>query len=227
MVEKLDWDSDFFNYLVGKHVVTENENDVLDCISKFNNYNLIYIYSTHFLTELAHLFFEEKIVYFKKIDINKNVETTDCLLFDYLSGYSLDLENLVYLSGEFSRFKLDENFRNGEFKRMYLHWYKLVYSQDSSKNILVKSIDNKPVGFVLYSIQNKELTIELISVFKKNQGKGIAQELLIEVENLGIKNKCLNLRVVTQGINLKARRLYENYGFQLNENMFIYHYWNL
>ena len=227
MVEKLDWDSNFFNYFVGKYSVSINENKVLDCISKFNDYKLIYVYSTHFLTELVHLFFEEKIVYLKKIDVSKNIETTDCLLFDYRSGYSFDLENLVYLSGEYSRFKLDTNFKNNEFQRMYLHWYKQVYSQDSNKKILVKNIDNKLVGFVLFSFFDKELIIELVSVSKSHQGKGIAKELLTEIENLGIENKCLNLRVVTQGTNLKAKSLYENCGFKLNDHTYIYHYWNL
>jgi dTDP-4-amino-4,6-dideoxy-D-galactose acyltransferase len=227
MIEHLTWDSDFFKYNVGKVIFSEVNFNLLEFKKKSLNYKLVYLISEHPVRHFSELFQEQKLTYLKRVVSNPFQSYSSVFKLDLISNHSYNLENLIYLSGENSRFNLDPNFVNNEFRRMYLHWFQQAYDERLGKKVIVKVLNDEPIGLVFFSIKSQVLNIELISVSTTFQGKGIARELLNEIESEARKNGCSFIQVVTQGINQKAIALYDRFGFQLEEKKYIYHYWNL
>jgi dTDP-4-amino-4,6-dideoxy-D-galactose acyltransferase len=227
MIEYLPWDSDFFNFKVGKTTITNSDFDFVAFENSLNNFKLVYLFSDSPIENSNNLFEEQKLTFSKPVEPSVSQSTKGIFNLRLISTNSKKLEDLVYLSGENSRFNLDPNFSNNEFKSMYLYWFKQAFDYSLGKQVVLKVLDGEPVGFVLYSIKGHFLNIELISVLPTFQGKGIASELLKELESVAFNNACLFLQVVTQGVNLKAVALYEKYGFHLKEKKFVYHFWNI
>lgn len=227
MIEHLTWDSDFFNFNVGRVFFSDVNFNLKEFEKKSTNYKLVYLISEHPILHFSELFKELKITYLKRVNYKPFQSKRTVFKLNLISNHSYKLEDLVYLSGENSRFNLDPNFVNNEFRRMYLHWFHQAYNESLGKEIIVKVLNDEPVGLVLYSVKSQILIIELISVSTAFQGKGIAKELLNEIEYTASKKGCTIMQVVTQGINQKAIALYEHFGFQIEEKKYIYHYWNL
>jgi dTDP-4-amino-4,6-dideoxy-D-galactose acyltransferase len=228
MIEKINWDSDFFGYPIGKITIS-----TIDDVSNFFNskslkeFRLIYIFSKTIINDYKLKLVDTKLTFKKNIDLhilrkqNKTIENLNNLD----DGDFILLEELAYLSGKYSRFNTDLNFKNNEFKKLYHKWISGYKSEN--KNIILKKSNNIISGFILYSIENETIYIELISVSEDFQEKGIATELIYEIELIGLKNKCRYIQVVTQGENIPAVNLYKKNNFTLINKNLIYHYWNI
>jgi dTDP-4-amino-4,6-dideoxy-D-galactose acyltransferase len=226
MIEKVSWDSDFFGYTVGKVNFTSDEDFTTFLKIDKNAFRLIYIFSQNELELVDEdtKKVDTKLTYTKIIE-NKTINAPNISIKEV----TIKEENfepilqLAYLSGKYSRFKLDENFKNEEFKKLYKVWI----TNSKQKKIIVKCKNESILGFVLYSIDKDKAIIELISVSENAQGQGIASELIREIEKIGQENKCNTLEVVTQGINLPATNLYKKNNFNISNSILIYHYWNI
>lgn len=225
MIEKVNWDSDFFGYNVGKLNVysVDDYNNFLK--ENKNEYKLIYLFSkTELKLENQNIKKVDNKLTFIKVIENQNIENVNNSIKE-LTINSDNFESileLAYLSGIYSRFKLDNNFKNEEFKKLYKVWI----TNSNQKKIIVKCQNESILGFVLYSIDKDKAIIELISVSESTQGQGIASELIHEIEKIGQKNNCKSIEVVTQGNNLPAINLYKKNNFNLFNSVLIYHYWN-
>jgi dTDP-4-amino-4,6-dideoxy-D-galactose acyltransferase len=227
MIEKVSWDSDFFGYTVGKVNFNSDEDFTKFLKIDKNAFRLIYIFSQNEL-ELVDEYTKKvdtkltftKIIEIKTInDPNLSIKKVNIKEENFES-----ILQLAYLSGKYSRFKLDENFKNEEFKKMYKVW---ISNTTNNKKIIVKYVNSEIVGLVVYSICKTKVNIELISVSEVVQGQGIASELIREIEKIGHENKCNTVEVVTQGINLPATNLYKKNNFNISNSILIYHYWNI
>jgi dTDP-4-amino-4,6-dideoxy-D-galactose acyltransferase len=228
MIEKINWDSDFFGYTIGKITVS-----TIDDVSNFlkskslKDYRLIYIFSKTIISDYQLKLVDTKLTFKKTIDPhNLSKENNTIENFNKINDSEfLILEELAYLSGKYSRFNTDSNFKNNEFKKLYQKWISGYKSEN--KNIILKKSNNIISGFILYSIENETIYIELISVSEDFQEKGIATELIYEIELIGYKNNCKYIQVVTQGENIPAVNLYKKNSFILINKNLIYHYWNI
>jgi dTDP-4-amino-4,6-dideoxy-D-galactose acyltransferase len=228
MIEAIEWDSDFFGYPVGKSTISSvNDISIFFNDHSLNNYKLIYLFSKSQFKNLKLKLVDTKLIFKKNIEISRDLIENSTIEL-YVNENETDfifIEELAYLSGKYSRFKIDSNFKNNEFKKLYHKWV-LRYTADN-KNIIFKRINNIIAGFVLYSIYKETIHIELISVSDNFQGRGIASELIKETELIGNKNNCKNIQVVTQGNNIPAVNLYRKNKFNIISTNLIYHYWNI
>lgn len=228
MINKVNWDSNFFGYKVGKYDVKNqvfNENEFKN---NCTDYNLVYIFSdielsvseSIKLVDIKTLF--EKKINTQILDIESIVEYNK-----KIHSYR-ELEELAYLSGTYSRYKKDENFKNDEFKKLYKIWIDKSLYHNFALKVFVKVIDNKIAGFVtLKENNNKTSQIGLISVSDEFRGKGIASELIHKSEYESYKNGFDFFQVPTQFDNKAALNLYSKNGFEIVEKKYIYHFWNL
>ena len=227
MIEKVNWDSDFFGYSIGKVNLNTKEDYYSFLEINKKEHRLIYVFSKNEL-EIENQSFkkvDDKLTYIKFIENINKTNINDSIKKVELNKNNFDsILQLAYLSGKYSRFNMDENFKNDEYKRMYKIW---ITNTNQNKNIIVKYSNSDILGFVLYSIKGSTINIELISVAEKTQGQGIGTELIKEIEQIGIKNHCNKIEVVTQGVNLPAIGLYTKNNFNLVNSVLIYHYWNL
>lgn len=227
MIEKVNWDSDFFRYPVGSLEVTSNS---LEDISHENlnrqDYRLLYIYSKSELSGYAHFnMVDKKITYKKKLCVDQGKKSL--VEFDDNKHKYTELLELAYLSGKFSRFRTDKNFKNDEFSRLYKTWLDRSLAKDIAFKVLVSLEDDVITGFVTLKEKNKKCSqIGLIAVNNNFQGKRIGTKLIKECEIWSIENGYSELEVVTQFENKAARGLYEKNGFEVYNELYIYHYWN-
>ncbi len=231
-LEHLSWDSDFFGIKVGKISFNRSESELQLLLedAKKKNYQLVYVF-THQETELSSEILnrwngklvDRKIVYKKEVsaDIKE-----DKFVFPYSdTEINDDLLNLAYLSGQFSRFRLDKNLPERSFERMYKEWIiKSVSGELADKVFVVKEAD-RILGFVTLQIIENNGNIGLIAVDKDTQGKGLGTKLICSCENYLNQNAIETLTVLTQLDNLLACRFYEKYGFNAESITNIYHFW--
>jgi dTDP-4-amino-4,6-dideoxy-D-galactose acyltransferase len=138
------------------------------------------------------------------------------------------LEKLALVSGEFSRFKLDDNFNKNDYHSLYKQWiYNSVYKQ-KALNTMIYTEENKILGFTtLEKKTNLLCDISLVAVDEKARGKKIGRKL-IDYTIFQASNKHFNkIQVVTQQNNIPAVGLYKKCGFRLTKTEYIYHYWRL
>ena len=125
-----------------------------------------------------------------------------------------------------SRYYFDANFEKNKVIEFYLLWIEKDIKGKFYDECFILEIDNEIVGFCTVKYQNDELAyIGLVGVSTNHSGKGIGSKLMScfidEMFSRGIKK----VRVVTQGRNYAAQRLYQKVGFVSHSTELWYHKW--
>ncbi|MEW6069893.1 MAG: GNAT family N-acetyltransferase [Candidatus Thermoplasmatota archaeon] len=107
-----------------------------------------------------------------------------------------------------SRFYLDEMLEKDLVFDFFCNWIKNSLSNDS----MVKFILNN--SFCTLKRDNKNMTIDLIAVPKKEQKKGIGAKLLSDAINYSKKAGCKYVWATTETENRSAVSLYLKHGFE-------------
>lgn len=232
-IEHLEWDSDFFGIKIGKIIFNQSENDLQYLFNEANSnkYQLIYVFSEEdtyidesLLNQWNGKLVDRKIVYQKPILTNKHIDSR--LISQYKSTKISDkLLELAYVSGQYSRFRLDKNLPNGSFERMYKEWVLKSLNSQMADRVFIAKDGNDLLGFVTLKIKNKVGEIGLISVDNIAQGKGLGTKLINACEEYLSENSIQFLSVPTQMDNKQACHFYENYGFEKHTVTNIYHFW--
>jgi dTDP-4-amino-4,6-dideoxy-D-galactose acyltransferase len=227
IINKKKWDSDFFKMKIGE-MYLENSKDYnqkeLSLLSK--EYNLIYIFSNEDIKGLKPID-KREIFKLNIIDRETIKQFNDSISFSSEKHSYDEIHSLTLQSGVYSRFKIDRNFKNNEYKKLYNEWIKKSISKEISIDIIIILIENKIVGFATLNKKSAQLAdIGLVAVDEKYRGRGIAKELIhrtiFKAKKLGFKE----IQVITQNENKPARKLYEAIGFNSIKTTNIYHYWN-
>ncbi|GAO30616.1 GNAT family N-acetyltransferase [Geofilum rubicundum] len=233
MIEKKNWDSNFFGYNVGQYrIEATGKVDVDKIIDESKDFVLTYIFSNKELLiperlKLADIRITwhrscDELIEFDDFGDNGFIEEYN----DMIHSYNQLLE-LAFLSGKYSRFLVDENFQNNEFSLLYSEWLGKSVDHTIANIVLVYRIDDQICGFV--TLGAKTLTtanIGLISVNVDYQGKGIGSCLLKAAMRFCQKKGFETLEVSTQRNNLPAMKLYERNDFVIKSFEYIYHIWN-
>lgn len=224
---RLNWDSDFFNLEVGKIVLdTDNffQPEELNVIT--SGYDLVYIFTENKEPENYGLKAIDKKVVFEMLldDLCCEIMQDISVYEPSESNYSKLLE-LAYLSGKYSRFRLDKSFGETAFKKLYKTWIDKFIASRFNGRVFVKLIHRELVGFITIETIKSQALIGLIAVDPKFQGQGIANQLLQKSLNFAKENGVKKLVVTTQNDNTPAMKLYSAFGFSIKSKTNIYHYW--
>jgi dTDP-4-amino-4,6-dideoxy-D-galactose acyltransferase len=124
-----------------------------------------------------------------------------------------------------TRFYNDPNFPPELCDYLYETWIENSCLADREA-VLVAVRATQPVGFVTCSLtDNASGIIGLIGVREDFQGKGLGTELLEASFSWFINQGVGCVKVVTQGQNLAALRLYQKRGFFINSMQLWFHKW--
>lgn len=227
MIEKVNWDSAFFAFSVGRTFVNDPSVFDLDTFLQLaENYRLVYIFSASPLADTQTLkLVDVKLTFQKKINHSFPSNWT---FFQEVEHNRNKLQQLAFESGIYSRFRTDLNFDERCFYSMYEIWIqKSIKSKLSA--VLIEQFNNELVGFVTvdFAEGSNIASIGLIAVSQECRGQGVGGKLLRQAESLAASHHCNILRVATQKQNEKASAFYLRNGFELAEQLYIYHYWNL
>ena len=230
-IKHLDWDSDFFKKKIGCINFKQNDNiNVLLIEAKNKRYQLIYLFGNKdcyiedgILSQYNGHLADRKIIYQKK---TQPIISLPFHVFEYKENIlTPELEQLAYESGNYSRFKLDRNFDDGDFYRMYKIWMEKSVKKQMADNVFVIKENDIIKAMVTMKIDATKGRIGLISVSAATQGKGYGKALLVACEQELINKNITMLEVPTQIDNKQACGFYEKYGFIMHSITNIYHFW--
>lgn len=221
----LEWDSKFFGFKVGVIWVEHaNDRQVKEELRNLQNIDckLIYVYSPRLLdlNGFKAILADRKRSYI--LEHPQFVKTPN-LTYASFEDPSL-LYDLAYQSGEHSRFKVDPNFGEEDFKRLYRSWIDNSINAGFADYVLAPMDKNKPIGLITAKRKDNELSIGLLATDKNYRKKGIGSSLIQEIVNEAAR-KGLCVEVTTQADNEKACRFYENRGFRIAKEELVYHVW--
>jgi dTDP-4-amino-4,6-dideoxy-D-galactose acyltransferase len=228
-VIKKEWDSNFFGYPIAevkKDSFTSEDLDVIKGLAKEKKFDLLYLISHLESKDLENegcLLADIKVIYKQElkgnVDIDENV-----FLFTPEEDYQ-KLITLSLVSGVHSRFKLDANFVNNEFEKLYIEWIKKSVDRNLADVVYVYNPGGQIQGMVTLKINHDKASIGLIAVNAECRGNKIGKKLIDATINYALSNECKYLEVPTQRQNLSACNFYKKNGFSISSTEYIYHLW--
>ncbi len=233
-IQLLDWDTNFFGYKVGKLYLPKDREIDPNLLSP-SDFDLVYIFTEQLIDDERIKLMNARLCDIK-IEFIKNIEATLNVLplSETISNEVIEIkpikkltDNLLHLvleSGVYSRFKLDKNFINNEFERLYKAWIEKALIDKDAK-VLGAYMNDNLVGFVSLSLKAGVADIGLIAVHEKARGKRIGKRLLQAAYAYAQQHQSEALTVVTQENNNQAMQFYQNNGFKINHKNYIYHLW--
>jgi dTDP-4-amino-4,6-dideoxy-D-galactose acyltransferase len=222
MYRELSFDSEFFHKKVGELILDEQG------ISIPADVDLLYVKSKKdVLPELPgfHCSYGEKKVFYQK-SLNDEYPPVSEIRSIHEIDYQLeDLYSLAYESGKYSRFHLDPQFKQEDFKRLYRTWIDQSLNGTQAKDVLVYLLNNKMAGFLTYQYEEQQGELGLLAVAPEFQGMGIGRAFFHHIEGLFLRSGIDTITFPTQAINLPACRFYDQQGYQIIEVLYIKHYY--
>jgi dTDP-4-amino-4,6-dideoxy-D-galactose acyltransferase len=231
-IQCLAWDSDFFGKKVGTIHYSSDVQLLQSLLHQASDegYDLLYVFSdekhlldSYFMERHNGRLVDRKVMFSLAFDEAQNVD--DCVL-EYEDPFlSPELEELAYLSGKYSRFKLDKEFDLDHFKRLYKQWIQNSLTKSIADHFFVIKQDNVVVGMVTLKIQSTHGEIGLIAVSDQVQGRKYGTKLIEKCKAQLLSNNIHHLRVTTQMENESAFLFYNKCGFTVESITNIYHFW--
>jgi dTDP-4-amino-4,6-dideoxy-D-galactose acyltransferase len=123
-----------------------------------------------------------------------------------------------------SRFYFDGHFDRANCDRFYQTWIENSF-RGFAQAVLVAERDRVPAGYLTCHYKKEESQIGLVGVSRDHQGKGLGSTLVQSFLAWSRRQGAARAKVVTQGRNVGAQRLYEKVGFLIATQQLWYHRW--
>jgi dTDP-4-amino-4,6-dideoxy-D-galactose acyltransferase len=232
--EILEWDTRFFGYKVASiHASKLDPDDLKRILPELaeNEIKLAYcfvnpddIVSSKTIINASGILVDEKVTYF--INGFREHRLVDSNIRSYSLTYPTEkLKILALQSGLYSRFKVDPNFKNNEFEKLYEQWIVNSVKKITANECLVYFDGEVEKGFITLAIKEDTGSIGLIAVDEMERGKSIGRKLLNASFDYFSKRNIDRVEVVTQKANESACVFYEKLGFEVKNIINIYHLW--
>jgi len=231
----LEWDSLFFGYNIASiQALNLQFNDLNKIIKGLKEQSIKLVYCiTNPDDEISNSSFKRAsgVLVDKKVTFSIKIRETDnftgsTLIRPYKLNYTSEkLKSLALQSGIYSRFKIDPNFHNSEYERLYLEWIEKSVQRKIADEVLVYCENEKEQGLITLGIKEYSGSIGLLAVDEKERGKSIGRKLVLSALVYFREKKVNIVEVVTQNRNIGAFRFYKSLGFEVKSIVNIYHLW--
>jgi dTDP-4-amino-4,6-dideoxy-D-galactose acyltransferase len=236
----LPWDSDFFGKRIGRAIVHRLSPETVEAIVKWCETHAIEC--LYFLADSDHM---ETVRLaedngFRFVDIRVSLQ---CNVIDRQARYSDDpsqtvrvrhsrqsdiatLQTIARTSHSDSRFYFDPCFPADSCEALYETWIKRS-CEGYADVVLVAELNDQPVGYVSCHLMGNEPRgqIGLVGVGSQARGRGLGRILIDHSLHWFSDQTVERVRVVTQGRNISAQRLYQSCGFTTKSVQLWYHRW--
>ncbi|AKP53006.1 GNAT family N-acetyltransferase [Cyclobacterium amurskyense] len=233
MIKFLPFDTSLFGYRVGKLQLGRCLPDLDRVHNQAKNFDLIYVMGKPGLVKLGgwspistRVDLVKNIIksdFIKDSSLHNEVEISEMIISGELSQTDQkDLRELVFTSGQWSRFKQDLLLGNQEYEKLYSTWWETIKEQNHS--VIVARISGKLVGFITFKLLRGRGHVDLFAVKGSEQGRGIGRQLMYKVF---VKLNSLGFNLIglsTQKANKRAMEFYKNIGFQPIKETLIAHW---
>lgn len=228
IIETMDWDSKFFNFLVGR-ICLHDPKQITELYEFTHNtaFKVIYIFldcpTDKKIAEIKKIapLYDKKVCYNKNVSNDAGIPEKICL---YRGKLTKDLLSLALISGQYSRFKIDPLFKPW-FEKLYTIWIEKSLSGEMADAVYVATLGKSMAGFITVKKKYEDGQIGLVAVHPDFRGQGIGSSLLKAADFWFLTNGIKNASVITQRDNLPACRLYEKNGYSVCTETAIFHLW--
>jgi len=229
---KLEWDSEFFNFNVGKinqSILSQNDLKSIAELMFLGNFKLAYYSSKHELniennTSLEIKFVDKKTTFVKKVNPKLKAHAS---IFTYNEKIPTDkLVKLAIQSGVYSRFNVDTKIGRDKFEELYRIWVTKSVEREIAKDVIVYVHDNETAGYLTIGEKNNRADLGMGSVDSQYRGMGFGRVLFENAEKRAFDLGYTQIQIVTQGNNIPACQLYESIGYTIESIDYFYHIWN-
>lgn len=143
-----------------------------------------------------------------------------------------ELRALAAASHRDSRFFADSRFPRADCERLYTTWIENSIS-GWAQGVFTADVDGRPAGYVTCHVGGagesanaaKVGTIGLVAVAPRARGAGLGTRFVEHALAWFAQRGCERVRVVTQGANVAAQRMYQSVGFRSAAVELWYHRW--
>lgn len=237
IVSILHWDTNFFGFKTATlHALRLNEDIVkyaLDYCKNEDGDVLYYLSDCH--DPLSVKLAEKYRFHFTDIRLTFGINLGGHVPQKIGNGFTIrecllkDITELKKIAGKSygdSRYYFDQHYSRGICEKFYSDWIEKSYKGFADK-VFVAEMEGKAVGYITCDIENNRRNgrISLVGVDESAAGKGIGPSLVYSALNWFYKEKIPKVRVVTQGRNYGAQRLYQKCGFRIVLTQLWYHKW--
>lgn len=126
-----------------------------------------------------------------------------------------------------SRFFADPHFARERCADLYETWLRRSF-EGHADGVFVAEQDGRACGYMTCHLQEGGLgQIGLVGVAESARGRGLGRQLMRAALRWFDDHGCRNARVVTQGRNAAALRLYQGCGFRLEQIQLWFHWWRV
>lgn len=231
LCRKLDWDSDFFGFPVGRVVesdLTEAQmREVLDwCATE--QIRCLYLLTGADKLRTARL---AEASGFHLADIRVTLDSTpraDARAAARVRSARPDdvpeLAEIAAVSHTDSRFFNDPGFSRERCAALYRVWIEKSCA-GSADAVLVSDYEGRAAGYITCHIDGETGSIGLIAVGAAARGMGLGRDLVAAALDWFAARGIRRVSVVTQGGNIPALRMYEREGFRVFSTELWYHRW--
>jgi len=122
-----------------------------------------------------------------------------------------DLQRIARTAHRDSRFFLDTHFPVDRAEELYVRWIARDFAEH---HVLVAEVDGRPVGYLSTQKKADHGVISLVAVDAAQTGRGLGRDLVLAALSWFQAQGLRQVRVVTQGQNVRAQRLYQAAGFR-------------
>ncbi|MCS7027578.1 MAG: GNAT family N-acetyltransferase [Bacteroidia bacterium] len=232
VINFLSWDSEFFGYKVGQIILhTESifSEKWIEHARK-EGYKLLYIRCVpehpqeKKIEGMGGILVDEKVTFCQRIPQSPFEYTSSIKLYQEKTPTPQILQ-LALDSGIYSRFKIDKNFKNNEFQRLYEVWIKNSTEGKIAKHVIIYQKGNETVGLLTLGEKNNRADIGILAVNPQHRREGVGKQLVQKAFELSLQMGHTYIQVVTQKANQNACKFYEKVGFSVDTIEHIYHLW--
>lgn len=241
IISILEWDTNFFGFKTARLYPLRLTEDIMKytlnyCKSKDVEV-LYYLSDCH--DSLSVKLAEKHGFHFTDIRLTFEINLEEYAPKKIRSGLiireysSSDIPTLKKIAGKSyvdSRYYFDQNYSRDICEKFYSNWIEKSCKGFSDK-VFVAEMDGHVLGYISCDKESEPEgprrcgRIILVGVDQSARGKGIGSNLIYAALNWFHKEKLPAARVITQGRNYNAQRLYQRCGFRTALTQLWYHKW--
>jgi ribosomal protein S18 acetylase RimI-like enzyme len=234
--QKLDWDTTFFGFGIGRIIDTQINHSQIDTVDRFAQEQAIRC--LYFLCNANDSVSSEiaENYGFHLVDIRLTFAYQFPKAYiplpseDFIrSAKPDDTDNLVDIAKtahQDTRFYFDKHFDRMRCNALYETWIKQSCEGQAQK-VFIAVNAGVPIGYIACHLdsQNSIGTIGLVGVQAAARGNGIGSRLVQQSLNWFFEQNIQIVKVSTQARNITAQRLYQRTGFLTEGIALWYHKW--
>lgn len=237
LVERLDWDSEFFGREIGRARVGRLDASLAERLAyDARAAGLACVYFAAGIDDFETVLAAERLGC-HLVDVRVVLERPELTTIPALAtdadfhiepAHEGDLPQLERIATEvarLSRYAADPRFRGDETERLYRTWIQNAWNGYVDRVLVARDPGGDVLGFACPKMHGELCDLQLLGVAGAQRQRKVGRALVLAAMTWGREQAATRMQAVTQARNLPAQRLFQQLGFLTAEVKLYYHLW--